>query len=33
VPPLVVKYWLNEDLRTVIVVGTIVPLPKSGLEP
>ena len=33
IPPLVVKYWLNEDLRTVIVGGAIVPLPRSGLDP
>ena len=32
-PPLVVRYWLNDEARTVIVFGDIAPLPRSGLEP
>jgi hypothetical protein len=33
VPPLVVRYWLDDQTRTVIVFSAIVPLPRSGLEP
>jgi len=33
VPPLVVRYVLNEDRRLVIVAIPIQPLPNSGLDP
>jgi hypothetical protein len=33
VPPLVVRYFLDEERRLVIVVAPFAPLPGSGLEP